>query len=216
MMTSLQTKQVQVFDACHLCGTGVETTAHSLVQCLFTKMCWSSVLPGFDCSVGTDFMTWFQMIMDKHKDKVELVAVVCWGIWKARNDVVWNNTSPRTEMVVVLQIQLRRLEILNIGVNQSSMEIHCTEATGIREALSWIKEYTEKREVGENGQAVSFVVETDCLIAVQVIKNAVPIFSPFGKIIAECRSLLLSLENVFIQFVKRSVNKVADWLAHFF
>lgn len=59
----------------------------------------------------------------------------------------------------------------------------------------------------------SIIVESDCQVAVMSINNSVPIFSPFGTIIDDCQSILNDIQNVTIQFVKRSGNKAADCLA---
>ncbi|XP_074378575.1 uncharacterized protein LOC141720118 [Apium graveolens] len=38
--------------------------------------------------------------MDQMKEKLSKSSMVCWSIWKARNDVVWNNKSVRAGNVV--------------------------------------------------------------------------------------------------------------------
>ena len=77
------------------------------------------------------------------------------------------------------------------------------EALGIKEALSWCK--TQGNRIME--------IESDCLVAVQAIRSTVQMVSPMGRIIEECRELLLSLNNVQLLFVKRSANIVAHSLA---
>ncbi|KAL8106117.1 uncharacterized protein LOC141680879 [Apium graveolens] len=79
------------------------------------------------------------------------------------------------------------------------------EAMGVREALSWIKEQ-QYRDV---------VLETDCLVVVQALRGSGALLSYFGRIIVECKKLLEELKdrNVSVIFVKRSANKVADFLA---
>ncbi|KAM6599952.1 hypothetical protein CsatA_019561 [Cannabis sativa] len=77
------------------------------------------------------------------------------------------------------------------------------EAIGIKEALSWIKD--------KQWQDVQ--LETDCLVAVQALHSSVPLRSPFGVVIQECKELLVSLKSVQIQFVKRSANKAAHYMA---
>ncbi|KAK1362095.1 hypothetical protein POM88_046569 [Heracleum sosnowskyi] len=36
------------------------------------------------CVSIDSFMTWFERVLECRKDKVDLVAAVCWGIWKAQ------------------------------------------------------------------------------------------------------------------------------------
>ncbi|XP_030504095.2 uncharacterized protein LOC115719264 [Cannabis sativa] len=77
------------------------------------------------------------------------------------------------------------------------------EAIGIKEALSWIKDK----------QWHDVQLETDCLVAVQALHSSVPLRSPFSVVIQECKELLDSLKYVQIQFVKRSANKAAHYMA---
>ena len=58
-------------------------------------------------------------------------------------------------------------------------------------------------------------METDCLNVVQALRSQVNTASYFGCIVAECLSLLQSLSDVSIVFVKRSANMVAHELARF-
>ncbi|KAL8118188.1 hypothetical protein AgCh_015911 [Apium graveolens] len=81
------------------------------------------------------------------------------------------------------------------------------EATGIREALSWVKK-EQKQDV---------IVETDCLAVVQWIRSSFVALSYLGRVINQCRELLLGLknQNVMLRFVKRSANNVAHYLASY-
>lgn len=56
-------------------------------------------------------------------------------------------------------------------------------------------------------------IESDCLVVVQAIRSRVQMVSPVGKVIEECRELILGLNNVSLFFVKRSTNMVAHSLA---
>lgn len=76
------------------------------------------------------------------------------------------------------------------------------EAVAVKEALSWVKD-KQWREV---------VIETDCLVVVQAIRSKVPMTSPFGSIIMECRSLVVEL-NTEVLFVHRSANMAAHFIA---
>lgn len=68
------------------------------------------------------------------------------------------------------------------------------ETIEIGEVLSWIKEI----------QYCNIVVETDCLQVVQAIRSSITSLSYLGRVIKECRLLLVSLKakNVLIRFVK--------------
>ncbi|KAM6568954.1 hypothetical protein CsatB_016939 [Cannabis sativa] len=77
------------------------------------------------------------------------------------------------------------------------------EVIGIKEALSWIKTRGWDR----------VVVETDALVVVQAINSSVHMPSQFGLLVEDCRSILLSLNNVVVSFVNRSANRAAHSLA---
>lgn len=72
------------------------------------------------------------------------------------------------------------------------------EAMGVREALSWTKQ--------QNLQAI--VIETDCPVLVQALRSSGNLRSYFGRIIAECKSLLVELSDrrVSVFYIKRSAN----------
>lgn len=56
-------------------------------------------------------------------------------------------------------------------------------------------------------------MESDCQGVVNAVLKKERIYSPFGSIVDECRSILESYNNIDIVFVKRSGNKAADCLA---
>ncbi|XP_074341804.1 uncharacterized protein LOC141679194 [Apium graveolens] len=78
------------------------------------------------------------------------------------------------------------------------------EALAIKEALSWTKEWT--------GDAI--VIESDCLVVLQLIRSATPMRSRLGKVIDDCRRLVCEHNNVKLYFIKRSANMSAHELAH--
>ena len=77
------------------------------------------------------------------------------------------------------------------------------EAMAVKEALSWAKEM--------RGRSVT--VESDCLVVIQMIRSAAPMRSRVGQVIEECRKLVSDINNLKLQFVKRSANMSAHELA---
>lgn len=62
---------------------------------------------------------------------------------------------------------------------EGSISPECAKIMGICEALSWIKaKHIE-----------NVVVETDCLVAVQVVRGAAAMLSYFGSLVQECREI---------------------------
>ncbi|KAL8149967.1 hypothetical protein AgCh_006834 [Apium graveolens] len=96
------------------------------------------------------------------------------------------------------------LAIANCKMGQITPEL--AEAIGIKEALSWVK-----------SQAVQpVIVETDCLSVVEAIRCSTVNLSYLGRVVEECKGQLVKeLKNrlVVLNFVKRSANKVAHFLA---
>ncbi|KAL8093147.1 hypothetical protein AgCh_035148 [Apium graveolens] len=77
------------------------------------------------------------------------------------------------------------------------------EALTIKEALSWIKIKGRSK----------VVVESDCLIAIQVIRSKTPMVSLLGQVVQSCRNILVKSNTVSLFFVKRSANMAAHELA---
>lgn len=78
------------------------------------------------------------------------------------------------------------------------------ETIGIREALiNWVQ---ARRGV---------VVETNCLAAIYAIRSSAIKLSYLGRIIEDCKKLLIELKEheVSLVLVRRSANKVAQFLA---
>uniref|UniRef100_A0A803Q7F1 Uncharacterized protein n=1 Tax=Cannabis sativa TaxID=3483 RepID=A0A803Q7F1_CANSA len=50
---------------------------------------------------ATDFHDWFTEVWSRHKgDGVEEILMVSWSIWKARNELLWNNRTRSTANVL--------------------------------------------------------------------------------------------------------------------
>ncbi|KAM6567737.1 hypothetical protein CsatA_026865 [Cannabis sativa] len=80
------------------------------------------------------------------------------------------------------------------------------EIMGIKEALSWVK----RKGIQD------VVIESDSLLLIQALDSSIRMPSLFGLMVVECQTLLLSLVNVKICFVKRSANRVAHYVARNF
>lgn len=103
-LTKLREKRVELDVLCPSCRLEPECVNHCLVFCLFAKSCWERIIPGVDCSSGNSFKIWYESVLTNKREKADLVAAVCWGIWKARNRTVWNNKLMRAESVVAMAI----------------------------------------------------------------------------------------------------------------
>lgn len=99
--SNLKKKHVPVEDVCSFCSSARETTSHCLVECNFAKSCLSQVLPGVSQDGWLNFANWFEDVCSKYGEKiVSRISVVCWAIWRARNDIVWNQKKSGAIWVV--------------------------------------------------------------------------------------------------------------------
>ncbi|XP_060965628.1 uncharacterized protein LOC115720204 [Cannabis sativa] len=90
------------------------------------------------------------------------------------------------------------------GVKIGRVSPELAEAIGIREALGWLKNHGYTRAE----------VETDSLVCVEAIRSRASFTSGFGLIVEDCKTILKSLINVSIFFVKCSANRAAHFVAH--
>ncbi|KAH9726440.1 reverse transcriptase domain-containing protein [Citrus sinensis] len=77
------------------------------------------------------------------------------------------------------------------------------EALGVKEALSWLKNFSFK----------SVVLEMDSLLVFNALHDKLDYPNGFGSVIADCRALAQSLGEVAFSFVRRSANSAAHTVA---
>ncbi|XP_030497610.2 uncharacterized protein LOC115713269 [Cannabis sativa] len=92
------------------------------------------------------------------------------------------------------------------GVKFGKVSPELAEIIGIREVLSWLK----------NHGYTCAEVETDSLVCVEAIRHTASYNSDFGLVVEDCKTLLKSLLNVSLFFVKRSANRAAYFVARHF
>ncbi|XP_060972201.1 uncharacterized protein LOC133038159 [Cannabis sativa] len=101
--TQLQTKHVAVNALCPFCNVENETISHILVTCSFSKACWTELEPAITTVVVDTFPSWLNLIFENWSGRSrQLVVMLCWALWKCRNDLVWNQKSAEVKDVVML------------------------------------------------------------------------------------------------------------------
>uniref|UniRef100_A0A803PJ10 Reverse transcriptase domain-containing protein n=1 Tax=Cannabis sativa TaxID=3483 RepID=A0A803PJ10_CANSA len=99
----LQTKHVVVNAMCPFCNLKNETINHILVTCSFSRACWTKLEPGISTDVAGTFPSWLNLIFENWSGRSrQLVAMLCWALWKSRNELVWNQKNVEVKDVVVL------------------------------------------------------------------------------------------------------------------
>uniref|UniRef100_A0A803PA05 RNase H type-1 domain-containing protein n=1 Tax=Cannabis sativa TaxID=3483 RepID=A0A803PA05_CANSA len=100
-MIQLRTKRVHVSTICLVCDSHEESIYHALVDCPTAQLCWNREGIVTVLQNNADFLDWCNsnfLVLDSNKKK-RLVAL-CWSIWNARNDKVWNNKLLSAESIV--------------------------------------------------------------------------------------------------------------------
>ncbi|CAN1292582.1 hypothetical protein LINPERPRIM_LOCUS21643 [Linum perenne] len=102
---ALNARGVVMEDRCGLCNAEGEDVTHLFLTCEVAKRCWgvaggADVLEGAD-GEGEDWGWWcMRIIRTKSQEEVRRMAMVVWGLWKERNERVWNQKSMTEEMVI--------------------------------------------------------------------------------------------------------------------
>uniref|UniRef100_A0A803QQI1 Reverse transcriptase domain-containing protein n=1 Tax=Cannabis sativa TaxID=3483 RepID=A0A803QQI1_CANSA len=78
-----------------------ESVLHCLVTCRVVKLCWNQV--GIDTMVTPEFgfLDWcWGVFQQATSDQLCLMATICWAVWGARNDLVWNGKDVIPDNIV--------------------------------------------------------------------------------------------------------------------
>jgi hypothetical protein len=94
--------------ACPFCDQAEESIDHLLVGCVLAREVWAACLRwwgklGWMPQADTRFIPWLQSKrggLGKDRDLWTGIALVCWCLWRHRNDVVFEGASPSRETVL--------------------------------------------------------------------------------------------------------------------
>ncbi|XP_074349748.1 uncharacterized protein LOC141689374 [Apium graveolens] len=90
----LQQKRIPVNILCPICHDTSETILHCLVLCPFAEICWTRVHVQPIHGVFHSFCEWLLLLFEQlDKKEVHISVMVCWMLWKHRNELVWNQRS---------------------------------------------------------------------------------------------------------------------------
>lgn len=89
--SQLKLKHVQIDSSCPVCDNGVESIYHVLVQCEVAAGYWNIFSPNIDTQTSMDFAHWMESkVASQLSTKKAKIITLCWSIWRATNDLVWN------------------------------------------------------------------------------------------------------------------------------
>ncbi|KAK1353661.1 hypothetical protein POM88_052026 [Heracleum sosnowskyi] len=78
-----------------------ESVIHVLTRCSFAILCWDQLDWLRDGQEYSNFAEWLNDVFQKcTAEEVRIVSMVCWCLWKNRNDIVWNQKSSDATTVV--------------------------------------------------------------------------------------------------------------------
>lgn len=97
---NLRQRRVEVPVLCPIYHSSSESIFHILVTCPFAKSCWISSIIGFNGS-WLYFDQWLEELFDRCQlEDYSLAAMICWGLWLNRNNMVWKGVIGRVQQVV--------------------------------------------------------------------------------------------------------------------
>ncbi|XP_074351650.1 uncharacterized protein LOC141690778 [Apium graveolens] len=97
----LQQKYANVRPLCPVCSTDVETIEHAIFLCPFAVRCWVVLNKAIRYVLGLSFSQWLENTLALcNKEQQAKVVTLCWAIWRAQNEVVWNKKSSTVNRVV--------------------------------------------------------------------------------------------------------------------
>uniref|UniRef100_A0A803PXL3 Reverse transcriptase n=1 Tax=Cannabis sativa TaxID=3483 RepID=A0A803PXL3_CANSA len=97
----LRTKRVEVSAICPICHGDQETIVHTLITCQVVKECWNRVGIGTPYVTGQSFLEWCTTAFKGLKEEKRCVVImVCWAMWGARNELVWNKKTVSVDNIV--------------------------------------------------------------------------------------------------------------------
>ena len=86
---------------CPMCNDGVEVTLHLLVRCPHARNAWCQSLLGDRGGIANSFASWWQLIVRvQNQENINLVAMLCWCLWNARNELVGNGKFRSTVWIL--------------------------------------------------------------------------------------------------------------------
>nr|GMD63630.1 uncharacterized protein LOC109146988 [Ipomoea batatas] len=89
-MSALHSRGVSVDTACPLCRQEPETLQHLMFECSQVALLWTDATHLLDASLP--FASWIESVITTGPGTLVLRCVAnCWGIWRGRNDQIWNS-----------------------------------------------------------------------------------------------------------------------------
>ncbi|XP_030478649.2 uncharacterized protein LOC115695716 [Cannabis sativa] len=234
--SNLCIKKVLTENLCPFCGIFAETECHLFVSCNFAWACWNYAGLATTSRDATSLQLWlldtFQLVRTvkdvvsfatasldqwlkaqgkgnipllsplKDGDGLELCVKPVSGI-KLNVDAAIFEHSSKHGFDCVVRNTVGELVAAFAGLKFGRVSPELAEIMGVREALSWLKNHAHSHAI----------VKTDSLVCAGAVRSAEVFASAFGPVVEDCKTLLHSMSNVSLVFVKRSANCAAHYVA---
>lgn len=103
----LRSRRVPVNNVCPSCNEAPESVLHSLVTCPFAQSCWHKAALPMITGEFNSFTGWLQLVfINRNTAAVNVMVMVCWVLWKNRNDLVWNQKCLEVSDVLATAISV--------------------------------------------------------------------------------------------------------------
>lgn len=154
---------------CPLCGEQVEESpSHLFLGCHWTRQTWfSSGLAIRTGDVTSDVVGWLLQLKEQLSfDLMDQVAMICWSIWKCRNESIFNKVKPDSRRAIMLADSMR-LDWLSHQEKKGSAATRTSEPVWTPPPAGSMKMNFDAGWAGATGMGLGLVVR-DSLGAFQV------------------------------------------------
>ncbi|XP_038715125.1 uncharacterized protein LOC120008837 [Tripterygium wilfordii] len=99
----LHYRRIDIDLQCPVCNGAAESVTHVFIQCPMAAGCWRSSIIGLGGDTASNLVDWISGVFhNSFLDLVHLVCMVLWGLWRNRNEIVWNNKRQTVSQVLNL------------------------------------------------------------------------------------------------------------------
>ncbi|XP_031094424.1 uncharacterized protein LOC115998895 [Ipomoea triloba] len=221
-MAALSSRRVEVDGFYPLCRQHEETLKHLMCDCMQVSPFWNALLSNHIPIADEEFVTLLVAILAQGNAVFKLLfVVICWCVWRGRNDVVWNNKPwhfPKIQFEIASKPAMftntnRDLEYYGVIILDSDggfivakngplrclNDVHLAEVLAIKEVLSWVKDKGFSK----------ILVYSNCQTVCNLLNGSSMDYSYAGYVINECKGYQRHYESVPFRFISRLVNKSA-------
>lgn len=96
---------------CALCNLPMENTWHLMFDCTHARSTWnelnlwSTIEPFYNQAEGFQEIS-FELLSNFSKEHKSTLAVGLWGLWKCRNNKVWEGNRMAPKQVAIMSLDL--------------------------------------------------------------------------------------------------------------